>query len=393
MQVNGEQPVTFHIVGDAFADLFSFLEGDFPEHGGDSRLSEPVKCFAGGSSINTTTHLKSLIQNSLKQESQVVLHTVLNPSDAYGQLLMQHAQEHEFQLVNCRQENDTSSTGHCVVIVSDGERSFMTHQGCVEKFSAHLIHVDQIIAVDGPVHVHIAGYFNLVGFWHGKLKEQLERIRVERQERFPEQSTTISLVAQHDASNLWDGGLDDLLPFLDFLILNELEANKIIRRGRRGVELPVASNESEVIAGWLSFFSPLSPKTCIIVTRGKDGATSFRDGEIVASTGPAENVEVIDPTGAGDSFAAGFLYGIWNAKRTHGDRKMQDELWPVWTIKDGLHFGCAVGTSAVMIRGASKPSNIETIIDLFEKQKAKERSLVTDPKICCVPSSEVISNT
>lgn len=363
-------PLTFHIVGDAYVDFFSFLDGDWPEHGGDSRLNQPVKAYAGGSSTNTATHLKSLVQHLRNSEAdQVVLHTVLNPNDHYGELLMRHAQEHGFPLVNCRRDDDTSWTGHCIAIVSGGERTFMTHQGCVEKFTADLLKVEQIVATNGPIHVHVAGYFNVTGFWNGNLKEQLIKIRSERKRRFPNQSTTISLVTQHDASKEWDGGLDDLIPYLDFLIMNELEASRILRRGRGDKSILPCDDE---VSQWISFFSPLNPRTCIIVTRGKDGAVAFRNGELITKLSPAVEVDVIDPTGAGDSFTAGFLHGIWRAKRNEESQGENGEVWSSQTVKQGLQWGCAVGTAAVTIRGASNPSKIETILDLYEQHKAKD---------------------
>ena len=363
-------PLVFHVIGDAYVDFFSFLDGEWPENGGDSRLNQPVKTYAGGSSTNTATHLKSLVRNldGGDGEDQVILHTILNPNDHYGQLLIKHAKENEIPLVNCRQADDTSWTGHCIAIVSGGERSFMTHQGCVEHFTADLIEVEQIVATDGPVHVHVAGFYNVTGFWDGSLKKQLARIRREREDRFPNHSTTLSLVTQHDASKQWDGGLDDLVPYLDFLIMNELEANRIVRRGRHGKSVQTDNNEAE----WMSFFSPLNPRACIIVTKGPQGAVAFRDSQVVATLSPAISVEAIDPTGAGDSFTAGFLHGIWASKRKEETRrKVNGEEWSPDVVKEGLQWGCAVGTAAVTIRGASNPSRVETIVDLYKRQKAK----------------------
>ena len=53
-------------------------------------------------------------------------------------------------------------------------------------------------------HAHIAGYFNITGFWDGKLKSKLVDMHKANQ------NMTISLVPQHDATEQWDGGLLDL---------------------------------------------------------------------------------------------------------------------------------------------------------------------------------------
>jgi sugar/nucleoside kinase (ribokinase family) len=357
--------LTYHIIGDAYVDFFSFLDGDWPEIGGDSRLSEPVRSYAGGSSTNTATHLKSLARHFAHgdDEPHVVLNTVLNPDDPYGQLLMKHAEKHGFPLVNCRSDDDKSSTGHCIAIVSGGERSFMTHQGCVENFSANDLHTDTIIDPDGPVHIHVAGYYNTTGFWHGNLKDQLIHIIEERKKLHPNQTTTVSLVTQHDASKEWDGGLDEVIPYLDFLIMNDLEASRILRRGRGGKE---PDPNADIVQEWISFFSPLNPNACFVVTRGKAGAVAFRNGALITTMHPAIVVEAVDPTGAGDSFAAGFLHGIWAWKRENG--KIDGTGWSADAVKRGLLLGCAAGSSTVSIRGASVPSQPQDIMNLYDQQ-------------------------
>jgi sugar/nucleoside kinase (ribokinase family) len=360
--------LTFHIIGDAYVDFFCFLDGEWPEQGGDSRLDQPLRSYAGGSSTNTATHLKSLSKHFVKgdDEPQVVLNTVLNPDDHYGQLLVKHAENHGFPLINCRSDDDKSSTGHCIAIVSGGDRSFMTHQGCVENFSAKSLQIDKIVETEGPLHIHVAGFFNVTGFWNGNLKEQLMHIREERKKKRPNQTTMVSLVTQHDASNVWDGGLDEVIPYLDFLIMNDLEATRILRRGQGGKE---PDPNADIVQEWISFFSLLNPKACMVVTRGADGAVAFRNGELLSAFHPACKVEAIDPTGAGDSFTAGFLHGIWEWKREHGELDGAD--FSAEAVERGLLFGCAVGSSTVSIRGASVPSKPEDIMELYEKQTDK----------------------
>lgn len=46
-----------------------------------------------------------------------------------------------------------------------------------------------------------------------------------------------------------------------------------------------------------------------IVTRGPCCVVALYNGDVVA-TQAAANVQVVDPTGAGDCFASGFLYGF-----------------------------------------------------------------------------------
>jgi len=209
--------------------------------GGDSRLPCPIKTMAGGSAVNSTTHLTCLLQNFRKKDlapPQVKLHTCVNPNDEYGKMLLNHATKHGFPLFNCKRQDSERATGHCVITVTDDDRSFMTHQGCMHDFDASDLNVDTL--VNSPTntaiqhsHIHVAGYYNIPGFWNVKLQEILERERLKRKNLPHQTTTTISLVPQHDATEEWDGGLLDLLPLLDFVIMNELEADCISRSGRK----------------------------------------------------------------------------------------------------------------------------------------------------------------
>ena len=56
-----QQHLSVSIIGDAFADLFCFLgDSALPKPGGDARLTQPIRTVAGGSGLNTATHLSSL---------------------------------------------------------------------------------------------------------------------------------------------------------------------------------------------------------------------------------------------------------------------------------------------------------------------------------------------
>jgi sugar/nucleoside kinase (ribokinase family) len=407
--------VTFHVIGDAYVDFFSFLDGDWPESGGDSRLGEPVKCYAGGSSVNTATHLKALITNfTASPKPEVVLHTVLNPGDQYGQMLMDHTTKHGIPVDNCKREGDSATTGHCIAIVSGGERSFMTHQGVVENFTADDLDVEEIASTPTHLHLHIAGFFNIPGFWNGRLQRKLEAIRQTRKERFPDKNTTISLVTQHDATKEWDGGLSELFPLLDFVLMNDLEARSIIKSERRRNHSSNGSNgleskfEHEHLE-WADYYGGLHTTSKTIVTRGEKGSVALRGKKILSKQKPIV-MNSIDPTGAGDSFTAGFLFGLWSWKlgvlggppgttaspstttgasqptgqaRPHratsprgtegdGDNDDDEDTWPIEAIEEGMRWGVSLASAAVMIRGASVPPDRSEIQKFWERAKEPE---------------------
>jgi len=381
-----------NIIGDAFVDIYCYLSPNqsLPTLGGDSRLSQPIHSVAGGSALNTCTHYQALAEEEVKVELQ----TVMNEEDDYGKVLLNHVQKYGFQLINCHPQQQQqqhadkeSSTGHCVVIVCNNERSFMTHLGCVGKFHASHLQVDKLISSQPPqqllqpsvpecnhhhhVHVHVAGYYNIPGFWNGALEQVFVKVKQQRQsmQDGDATTTTISLVPQHDATEEWDGDLLQLLEYVDFLILNELEAFSIVSTHLKEEEddsfqqwkerhnNPNANNEprNDLFVTMATFFQSYNPQMYIIVTRGPKGAISLNNGSILHTQNAVQQEDIVDPTGAGDAFAAGFLHGLFLDWKNG-----ESECWKK-AVKQGLKWGCAVGTSCVLRQGASNPSSREEI--------------------------------
>ncbi len=91
--------------------------------------------------------------------------------------------------------------------------------------------------------------------------------------------------------NAFRGLLDDIIPqYVDILFSNESEAEAFT--GLKAHEAVKALSEQVEIS---------------LVTLGKEGALVGSKGQVVAV--PAEGGKPVDTTGAGDHFAAGFLYG------------------------------------------------------------------------------------
>eukprot|EP00550_Attheya_septentrionalis_P001913 CAMPEP_0198287370 /NCGR_PEP_ID=MMETSP1449-20131203/6215_1 /TAXON_ID=420275 /ORGANISM="Attheya septentrionalis, Strain CCMP2084" /LENGTH=407 /DNA_ID=CAMNT_0043985317 /DNA_START=52 /DNA_END=1275 /DNA_ORIENTATION=- len=382
--------VRLDVIGDAFVDLLCVMEPDagMPEPGGDTRLASPVRTMAGGSALNTATHLASLCQSIGGHRGHISLglQAVWNEGDEHGKLLEAHANRWGIRIKNCRTPEGAGATGHCIVIVSgNGERSFLTHLGCVAHFCASHLDIHSLIrtnnlSVDAPTHshhqhVHVAGYYNIPKFWNGNLQSQLHQIREERS-KLSGGTTSISLVPQHDATGQWDGDLCGLLPLVDFLILNQVEAKAILdRHGGSSPEIETdkttdadnvnqsdESKENDELQSYLEYaargFFAVSPNTRVIVTCGSKGAAALHEGQLVCFQ-PAPRLDsaaILDTTGAGDAFAAAFLHRILQLPNEHSS------TWPSSeSLKDALRWGCAVGTASVTKVGASIPSSQKEI--------------------------------
>lgn len=345
---------------------------------------------AGGSGLNTATHLSALIRYFDSEGTgsiDVNLQTCLNESDHYGQIITNHAKQHEFQLLNCSRrrinegvDKDPLATGHCVVFVEKGQRRFATHLGTMSVFKASDTMLHELVGyrtadprfINHHHHIHIAGFYNIPGFAeNGNLKKRLKLIREKRRAMSTESAiltTTISLVSQYDATEEWDGGLlTEVLPLVDFFILNSLEAAKLT-----GIDINEKDFGSDVerndnLVKLADFFWETSPQTYVIVTLGEFGAVCLFMGEIIATVNaPIRIKKPLDTTGAGDGFAAGFIFGAmdWRRSKDHENcSEIGSSLQGAWTgaIVEGMWCGCATGTSCVQVLGASIPPSRESL--------------------------------
>lgn len=129
-----------------------------------------------------------------------------------------------------------------------------------------------------------------------------------------------------DTMNFWIGGARDallrLLARLDVLLVNDEEARQL-------------SGELEIdrAAAWMREKGP----ELVVVKLGARGAVIFADDWTFECPGhPA--AQVVDPTGAGDAFAGGFM--------GHLDRSRARSTSPE-ALKDAMAYGAVMGSFAV----------------------------------------------
>ena len=85
------------------------------------------------------------------------------------------------------------------------------------------------------------------------------------------------------------------LEYVDYFLLNEIEAGDICREQGEGEEL-------------LKKLSAMFPKAKIVLTLGGDGSM-YKDGDLVLKQ-PIYRVPVVDTTAAGDTFTGFFIGGL-----------------------------------------------------------------------------------
>jgi len=168
-------------------------------------------------------------------------------------------------------------TGLTVVLSKPDDRAILTSLGTIGDLRAELIDPDMLRSAR---HVHVSSYF---------LQRGLAADLPDLFEEAHEAGATTSVDPNWDPTGGWDGGLMDLLPQIDVFLPNDMEA----------LRLAHISDMDEAVSR-LRARAPF-----LVIKRGDRGAIGARAGEVVEV--PALPARVVDTTGAGDSFDAGFL--------------------------------------------------------------------------------------
>ena len=129
-------------------------------------------------------------------------------------------------------------------------------------------------------HLHVGHYF-LLTHLHPEAPDLFERAK--------RMGLTTSLDCNYDPSEKWNSRIEQVLRHTDIFFPNDQEA--LLLTGRRSVE--AAARELGKLA------------RIVAVKLGAEGVLMFHDGDSFRV--PARKVRVVDTTGAGDSFNAGFL--------------------------------------------------------------------------------------
>lgn len=179
-------------------------------------------------------------------------------------------------------------TGHCLVLVTDdAERTMATHLGVACDFNSVDLHDAHLAAAQV---VYLEGYLWEQPSAKAAMREAIEVAHTN------DAAVALSLSDPFCVEHHQREFLDLLTGDVDVLFANEEEVNQLFGLGQIDASLR-ALEETGVLA---------------VVTRGAAGSVVVTaQGPLSVPAAPVDRV--VDTTGAGDLFAAGFLYGI-----THG---------------------------------------------------------------------------
>lgn len=270
------------VVGDANVDLV--LRGDVaPRFGQAEQLADSGDLVLGGSASIAASGIARLgVPTSLVARVG---------ADTFGTFTLDALRGYGVDVGSVEVAGD-EPTGLSVILSTPEDRAILTVLGTIPTLTGE--QVSQVLdARSAPGLLHVASYFLQPGLARD-LPGVLARAR--------SQGWSTSLDTNWDPGEVW-AGLDQVLPHLDLLLPNRNELRAIA-----GALGEPADLDDVALAVRIARRGPR-----VVVKDGADGGWSVgADGAVVRAPGVA--VDVVDTTGAGDSFDAGYLaalaYGV-----------------------------------------------------------------------------------
>jgi len=211
-------------------------------------------------------------------------------------------------------------TGVTVSLSTAADRALLTYAGSIAALTPE--RVDRAL-LSRARHLHVSSFFLQAGLRRG-LPGLLAGARTK--------GLTVSLDTGWDPDERWDGGLREALAQADIFMPNAVEARAI--SGQAEVEAALAALAARV--------------PVVAIKLGAEGAIACRAGKTVRAAPPP--VHVVDTTGAGDSFDAGFVCGYLAG----------------WSLERTLRLACACGALATRQPGGTvgQPTMAEALAAL-----------------------------
>ncbi|MCY4554551.1 MAG: sugar kinase [Candidatus Poribacteria bacterium] len=255
----------------------------FPEKG-KLALFDELEIHTGGCANNTALALARL---GISAGAMGKIGT-----DAFGDLILQALTDNGVDATGVRQDADVSTSFTFVAIASDGERTFYHYIGangelCEADLNWELIKTTKIL--------HIAGALVMPRFDGAPMATVLREAK--------RLGIITSLDTAYDATGKWMETLEQCLHHVDIFMPSIVEAQQL-----------TGLSECREIAQFLRNHYNIQT---IAIKMGENGSyISTPETELSV---PAYPVNVVDATGAGDAYVAGFLAGIimgWDLEAT-----------------------------------------------------------------------------
>jgi sugar/nucleoside kinase (ribokinase family) len=300
-------PFDVLVLGDANPDLI--LRGDVePRFGQTERLVDSAALVLGGSGAITAC-------GAARLGLSVAFAGVVG-DDVFGRFVREALDGRGVDTAAVAVD-PTRPTGVSVVLAREDDRAILTSTGTIVDLRSELIAGELLRSTR---HVHVSSYY-----LQDLLRPDLPAVLAAAGEA----GATVSIDPNWDPAESWDAGLLDLLAATDLFFPNSAEARAITGIDDVDVAAEALSERGATVA----------------VKFGQGGGLAIDGQELVRSE--AIPIAVVDTTGAGDTFDAGFI-----AARLRG-----------WTLGRCLQLAVACGSLSTRAMGgtAAQPSLDEAL--------------------------------
>lgn len=311
-------------VGDMAADIFADVMSAVPEPG-ELCLTNRIAIFPGGNALNTAVALSRL--------GEAVSFFGSIGDDALGDLVLTQLAELGLNLQGVCRETGTA-TPATIIFRADGEdRRFIHALGAGDRFTGEKVPWDLV-----PEHglVLAAGFLKLRAWSDHALMHLFREAR--RRHSITVLNVCIPSHAQVNGSRCLG-----LLPEVDVFVLNEDEAHLLTGEHELAAQMRILRRAG---AG------------TVIITRGPRGLYGEKGSCAIEMN--AFRVPMVDPSGCGDCFTAGLIYGL--VRR--------------WDLEPTLRFASAVGalgaTALGCTTGVPSAREVEQFLTLREQEFRQE---------------------
>ncbi|MCP4167759.1 MAG: carbohydrate kinase family protein [Chloroflexi bacterium] len=243
--------------------------------------------------------------------------------DLFGQFMLDALVERGVDVSNVIVDSQTP-TGISVILSRGTDRAIITHMGTIDALRTE--HIPDALLGQAR-HLHVTSYF-LQTALQPDLPDLFCRSRT--------LGLSTSLDTNWDPDQRW-AGVETLLKHTTVFLSNEVEALSL-----SGASTLLAAVRRLALAAGT-----------VAIKQGSDGAIACRGNAIVRA--PALPVVVTDTVGAGDSFDAGFLYGVLAG----------------WDLERSLKLGAVCGSLSTRKHGgvAAQPTLDEALAAMQESRQ------------------------
>ncbi|MBN7772906.1 carbohydrate kinase family protein [Clostridium aminobutyricum] len=266
------------IFGGLLLDKYYEIEA-LPERGQDGFITNEFDC-VGGCSVNMAATF-----NNLGGNAHIVSYI---GSDATGMAILDYLQENHFSTRYVVQKN--GQTGYSMVFLEpNGERTFLTKAGLELDFTREII-ADRLHGIQFAA---VTGYF---------LLNPAASVILDVLEEFHAAGGTILFDPSPMAHAIDAEICRRILHISRIITPNTSEIGWLAA----SVNPTGNSPSEEAVQAWLDEF--IDAGNTVVLKRGSQGGSVYDKSG--AFDYEAQKVKTVDTTGAGDSFAAGLIYGI-----------------------------------------------------------------------------------